>query len=127
LSNSERFISSPYFNKGRNYLPFLERILLLRNNNDSDEKTRIISEIKSSLSLSDQTLRNRFSELYKLGEDFLIHNALSGNKAEKKKILLDKLLEKKLFTLFNINYKETSSYLSIIRSLTLKCTVTCYF
>jgi hypothetical protein len=112
LEQFRKFISSPYFNKGRNYLPFLERILLLRNNNDSDEKTRIISEIRSSLSLSDQTLRNRFSELYKLGEDFLIHNSLSGNKTEKKKILLDKLLEKKLFTLFNINYKETSNYLS---------------
>lgn len=106
LEQFRKFISSPYFNKGRRYEPFLEQILSLKNNTGTEEKTQITSEIISDISLSDQTLRNRYSELYKLGEDFLVHNSISENKIEKGKMLLDKLLEKKLFTPFNINYKQ---------------------
>ena len=47
--------------------------------------------------LSDQTLRNRYSELYKLGEEFLVDIWLSENKLEKNKILLKKLLTSQHF------------------------------
>jgi hypothetical protein len=115
LSDSEldkfrKFISSPYHNNRRNYLPFLEKVIEFSNNpseNKNDENFRLkISDKK----LSDQTLRNRYSELYKLGEEFLVDIWLSENKLEKNKILLKKLLEKNLYSPFRINFRETYNY-----------------
>ena len=107
-----KFISSPYFTKGRNYVPFLKEVIRLISANDNNKKnykefTRKSSESGTGKKLREQTLRNRYSELYKLGEEFLIYNSLSKNKNEKEKILLNELIDKKLFIPFSIKYRET--------------------
>lgn len=101
-----KFISSPFFTKGRNYLPYFEYILKFKSNPAGQSKQNT-GNPGLSKKFSRQTLRNRYSELYKLGEEFLIYNGLNENKTEKSKILLTKLAEKKLFVPFNIKYKET--------------------
>lgn len=107
-----KFISSPFFTKGRNYIPFLEQVLKLKslNNNTKNSgkyKNGELPAADSGKKFSDQTLRNRYSELYKLGEEFLIYLGLSEKKAEKDKILLGKMLERKLYIPYSIRYKET--------------------
>ncbi|HMS33794.1 MAG TPA: hypothetical protein PKC91_06885 [Ignavibacteria bacterium] len=113
-----KFISSPFFTKGRNYIPFLDNVIKLksfRNNtkNSIKYKKEKLPAADSGKNFSEQTLRNRYSELYKLGEEFLINLGLSEKKAEKDKILLGKLLERKLYIPYSIRYKETFKQLHI--------------
>ena len=106
IEQFEKFISSPFFTKGRNYIPYLKevkRIISASKHKNTGIKS---SDSDTGKKLSDQTLRNRYSELYKLGEEFLIYNSLSKNKTEKEKILLNELIEKKLYVPFSIKYRE---------------------
>lgn len=107
IDQFRKFISSPYYSKGRNYLPFLDKVIEHTNNpsiehNDNDFRIK-----NSGTTLSDQTLRNRYSELYKLGEEFLVNLWLKENMIERDNILLKKLFDKKLYTPFRIDYRET--------------------
>ncbi|MBK8554162.1 MAG: hypothetical protein IPL53_25195 [Ignavibacteria bacterium] len=105
------FISSPIFAKGRNYMPFLEYVLKVITDKDKSQRKEKSAKASADIKLSNQTLRNRYSELYKLGEEFLIFNGLNENKIEKDKILLRKLLEKKLYTSYSIKHKDTVKHL----------------
>ncbi|MCB0729059.1 MAG: hypothetical protein KDD00_16450 [Ignavibacteriae bacterium] len=105
IEQFRKFVSSPFFSKGRNYLPFLEQVLKLKEGNSADDgKAEIYSE--DGKKFSDQTLLNRYSELYYLGEKFLAYSGFSENKAEMDKILLEKLQEKKLDKFFKTNYSR---------------------
>lgn len=108
IDQFRKFISTPYYNKGRNYLPFLDKVIEIKKNPDKLNEKELSIHI-SGKKLSDQTIRNRYSELYKLGEEFLISLWLTENKIEKEKILLKKLIQKKLYSPFGIKYKETFS------------------
>lgn len=107
------FISSPIFTKGRNYLNYLDHILEIKDKyekSEKPEKSKSKSKTGNAESeLSDQTFRNRCSELNKLGEEFLIYLGLNEDKTEKNKILLRKLNEKKLHKAFKSNYEKTLS------------------
>ncbi len=112
IEQFKKFIASSYFTKGRNYIPFLEQVLRIKNTSNLDKddyKLHISDEFKN---FSKQTLRNRYSELYKLGEKFLIISGLENKKAERDRLLLEKLLEKNLFVPYNIKYKETLKQLN---------------
>lgn len=104
LSEFRKFISSPFFTKGRNYIPFLNESLKAISKKQFKPET-IIS--KKNNKLSDQTIRNRYWELYKLAEDFIIFKDLSENTVERNKILLRNLTGKKLYSSFNLRLKET--------------------
>jgi len=112
IEQFEKFISSPYFTKGRNYIPFLKEVIRLISASEHKNTGMKTSDSDTGKKLSDQTLRNRYSELYKLGEEFLIYNSLSKNKIEKEKILLNELVDKKLFVPFSIKYREALKYLN---------------
>ncbi|HMQ68782.1 MAG TPA: hypothetical protein PKA90_07410 [Ignavibacteria bacterium] len=101
-----KFISSPYITEGRNYTPFLEHILKKKEMNGSRKISEPVTEITGAR-LSRQTLKNRYSELYKLGEEFLAHKWLKENNSQRDMIVLEKLHEKKLMSLFRSKYRET--------------------
>ena len=110
IEQFKKFISSPFFSKGRNYLPFLEHVLKI-SSNSIIKKYQNRLKPDSGKKFSEQTLRNRYSELYKLGEEFLIYTGLNENRSEKEKLLLKKLIDKKLYVHFNIRHKESVSIL----------------
>ncbi len=113
LEQFRKFISSPFYSKGRNYTPFLENVLELKDKTKEDEIDNNLRTEISGKQLSYQTLKNRYSELYKLGEEFLVTIWLSENKFEKGKIKLKKLIEKKLLAPYRINYRETLNNLNL--------------
>jgi len=112
IEQFQKFISSPYFTKGRNYIPYLKEVLRLISDSDINNDSLKSSNSDTGKKLSDQTLRNRYSELYKLGEEFLIYNSLTRNKTEKEKILLNELIDKKLYVPFSIKYREALKHLN---------------
>ena len=112
FSNSElkefkKFISSPLNSSGRNYLPLLEHLIEHKTTGlDNIYARDIYEKLYPGKKFSRQTLKNRFSELYKLGEEFLIYLGLKNNKTEKEKILLKMLIERKLFSPFGKKYSS---------------------
>ncbi|HMQ69433.1 MAG TPA: hypothetical protein PKA90_10655 [Ignavibacteria bacterium] len=107
IKEFKKFISSGLYTSGRNYLPLLNFIL----KNKSKYKNKIPNEelqlkLNSGKKFSKQTLKNRFSELYKLGEEFLIYLAIKDNKLEKDKLLLKMLIEKNLLPPFESKYNK---------------------
>lgn len=97
----KKFISSAFFSGGRNYLLLFNLILKYRNKNFENLNAKnLYSKLYPGKSFSSQTLSNRISELYKLGEDFLIFKSLKTNKTEKDRILLMSFYERKLSKLF---------------------------
>jgi len=112
FSNSElkefkKFISSPLYSRGRNYLPLLEHLIKHKTKGLDNMFARDIYEkLYPGKKFSRQTLKNRFSELYKLGEEFLIFLGLKYNKVEKEKMLLKMLIEKNLFSPFGRIYSK---------------------
>lgn len=107
IKEFKKFISSGLYTSGRNYLPLLNYLLKCKSKDpgkiSSGEK---FLKLNSDKKFSKQTLKNRFSELYKLGEEFLIYLSLKNNKTEKDKLLLNILLEKKLLASFENKYKK---------------------
>lgn len=112
IEQFQKFISSPYFTKGRNYIPFLKEVIRLISESEDKNTGMKSPNPDTGKKFSDQTLRNRYSELYKLGEEFLVYNSLSKNRTKKEKILLKELIEKKLYIPFRIKYKEVLKHLS---------------
>lgn len=104
INEFRNFISSPFFTKGRNYIPFLNESLKAISKKQFKPETKVSKKINK---LSGQTIRNRYWELYKLAEDFIIIKDLSTNTIERNKILLRNLTGKKLYSSFNLRLKET--------------------
>lgn len=107
IKEFKKFISSGLYASGRNYLPLLNYLL----KNKLKNTYRINSEeipikLNSGKKFSAQTLKNRFSELYKLGEEFLIYLSLKNNKIEKDKLLLEMLIKKKLLAPFENKFNK---------------------
>ena len=107
IKEFKRFISSGFYTNGRNYRPLLNYLLKFQTKGLHNIKADdIYLELNPDKKFSDQTLKNRLSELYKLGEEFLIHLELKENKYERNKLLLNKLLDKKLLTSFEKKYNR---------------------
>lgn len=107
-----KFVSSTFYSKGRNFLPLLKAIRELKKDQlDSSASHDLYARLFPDKKFNNQTLRNRFSELFKLGEEYYIYKFLKDNPVEKDKILLQKYLSKKLYNLFEIRYNKTKSIL----------------
>ena len=107
IKEFKKFISSPVYSGGRNYAPVLDH--LLRNKTKGVEKIfarDIYEKLYPGKKFSRQTLKNRFSELYKLGEEFLVFLNLKNNKSDKEKIILSMLIERNILGPFERKYKK---------------------
>ena len=80
IKEFKKFISSGLYTSGRNYLPLINYLLKCKSKDpgkiSNGEK---FLKLNSDKKFSKQTLKNRFSELYKLGEEFLIYLSLKNN------------------------------------------------
>jgi hypothetical protein len=103
-----KFITSPYFSNGRNYLPLFNEIA--KNFHCSGAELypqRLYSVLYPDKKFSLQTLKNRLSELYKLGEEFIIFKRFKEVSVEREQLLLQEYLKKRLFRLFESKYRKT--------------------
>ena len=113
IEQFRKFISSPFISKGRNYFPYLDYILNFKNDSKASGKKANKSASVSELNLSKQTLKNRYSELYKLGEEFLTYKWLHKNKLQKDKIILEALHEKKLNSHLKTKFLESNKEINL--------------
>jgi hypothetical protein len=107
LAEFRKFVSSPFVASGRNYLPILNEIIRqksLKRNEISLEELH--KKLYPGKRFSAQTLKNRFSELFRIAEEYLIHKSIENNVIEREKILLNALIERNLHKFFESTYKK---------------------
>ena len=112
IKQLKKFISSPFFTNGRNYNPFLNEVIKFSANPGKKNNYKYIKKSEIPGNLNDQTLRNRYSELYKLCEEFLIYKSNKKKFSDRNKILMAELLERKLYSSFKYNHIETIKQLN---------------
>lgn len=93
IKNFEKFLASPFFNKGRNYLPLLNT---LKKHYPEFENVNFTSEnvyriLYPGKKFNKQVMWNQVSELEKLAMEFLVHSAIKKNKQEKFVLMFDEL------------------------------------
>jgi hypothetical protein len=112
IKEFKKFISSPVYSGGRNYIPILEHLLKNKTKGFENIFARDIYEkLYPGKKFSRQTLKNRFSELYKLGEEFLIFLHLKNKKTEKEKLILAMLIKRNIQSPFESRYKKLHQHL----------------
>lgn len=104
----KKFISSPLYTSGRNYVPIFNEIKKLLNSGSSDLPShQLYEKLYPGKKYNSQTLKNRFSELYKLGEEFLIYRKILENQFERDKLLTGIFFERNMTNFFENKYKKT--------------------
>lgn len=106
LKDFRKFISSPIYSSGRNYRPLLNELIRVGKEKKSTA-VDIHNKIYPGKKYSSQTLKNRFSELFRLGEEFLIFKILSEESLERDKALLRTLTQRKLGKFFDNRFNKT--------------------
>lgn len=94
----EKLVLSPYFNKGRNYMPLLNELKKYYPEFDDDNLTseNIYKKIYPGRKFNKQVMWNQVSGLEKLAIEFLLQTALKTNSVEKYIILIDELSKRQL-------------------------------
>lgn len=108
ITEFRKLISSNLYSSGRNYIPLLNEII--RYNKIGLENVSLHSlyeKLYPGKKYSSQTLKNRFSELFKLGEDYIAFEHLKKHNIEKEKILLTEYLDRRLHNFFESKYRKT--------------------
>jgi hypothetical protein len=103
----EDFISSPYYVKSRDYgeLFVLIKKLFAKDKSMLDYSVDDIQQLLKG-KFSKQTIHNRIYELNKLAEKFLIVKNQEKNPIENFACLFDELVERSLFSSYNISHKN---------------------
>lgn len=98
LKEFEKFISSAYFNKGRNYSPLLKVLSGFYPNFDNELLTHeyIYSKLYPGKKFNKQIIWNMFSSLQNMAEEFLVSISLEKNRFIKNSLLADEFLNRKL-------------------------------
>ena len=94
----EKFVASPYFNKGRNYLPLLNELQKCYPDFENDKLTseNVYKKLYPGRKFNKQVIWNQVSELEKLALEFLLQNALMNYKSERFIIMFDELSKRNL-------------------------------
>ncbi len=98
IKSFEKFIASPYFNNGRNYLPLFNELNKFSPDYENEHLTQeyLYKKIYPSRKFNRQVMWNQVSQLEKLAMEFLLQTALKKNKVERYIILIDELSQRKL-------------------------------
>lgn len=98
LIEFRKFIISPVYTSGRNYDTLLNEIIKF-NSKESNRLTvqDLYSKLYPGKTFNPQTIKNRFSELLKLGEEFLVYRKIQDSPSEKDKLLLSSYLDRKMY------------------------------
>lgn len=94
----EKFIASPYFNKGRNHLPFLNELKKFYPSFENENLTSeyIYAKLYPGKKFNKQVMWNQVSQLEKLAIEFLLQTALKNNKLERFVLVFDELSKRNL-------------------------------
>lgn len=114
LNEFRKFIISPLYTSGRNYDTLLNEIIKF-NSKESSRLTvqDLYSKLYPGKTFNPQTIKNRFSELLKLGEEFLVYRKIQDSPAEKDKLLLSSYLDRKMYKFLDSKLqKEISELIS---------------
>lgn len=94
--NFIKFASNTYFNNKRNLKPLLNRLLRLKPDIRNNIKINISEYLIKELNISKRALWNRFSELTKIAESYLVLKNTQNNKLRRDSILIDEFFKRKL-------------------------------
>jgi hypothetical protein len=99
LKKFYNFISSPYFNSNNNVI---QLFLFLKKSHPDFNHTNesVFNSVFKKKKYNDKVLKNLLSELYKLLERFIIHEAMDEDEFDKNLLLLKGLHQKNLDSLF---------------------------
>lgn len=98
IKEFEKFISSPYFNKGRNYIPFFNQLKKFYPKFDDDKMTPeyIYAKMYPGKKFNKQILWNMTSRMLAMTEDFLMFISLWKNKFVREQHIAEEFLERRL-------------------------------
>ena len=98
MKEFEKFISSPFFNKGRNYVPFFRQLKRFYPGFDNEKMTPeyIYAKMYPGKKFNKQILWNMTSRMLAMAEDFLMHVSLRKNKFVREQQIAEEFLERKL-------------------------------
>ena len=105
LKEFEKFVSSPFFNRGRNYIPILNQLKKFYPKFENEKLTAeyIHAKIYPGRKFNKQIMWNMTSSLMNMADDFLMQVSLRKNKYIKDHQIAEELLERKLGA---YNYKK---------------------
>ncbi|MEO8447641.1 MAG: hypothetical protein ABI528_09110 [bacterium] len=127
IKEFKKFIRSPVYSKGRNYVLILNQIAKLQQRKSTDtESQKLYSKIYPGKKFNSQTLKNRLSELFKLAEEFMIYKTLKENPLEKQKLLLLSYYKNKNVRLYESKYNIFNNQLQSLPDNDLKFLNTIY-
>lgn len=96
----EKFAASPYFNNGRNYIPFLNELKkhypAFENRNDSLKAESIYRKIYPGKNFNKQVMWNLVSQLEKLAMEFILQTGLKNNRQHRFALMFDELSKRNL-------------------------------
>ena len=98
LKELEKFIGSPYYNKGRNYLPLITQINKFSPRFDDETLTHeyVYAKLYPGKKFNKQIIWNMTSSLQQMAEEFLVSTSLNKNKFIKNSLLADEFLNRRL-------------------------------
>lgn len=94
----EKFAASPFFNNGRNYLPFIKLLQKFYPAFDNDKLTYeyIHKKLYPGKAFNKQVMWNLASELEKLSREFMLQLGFRESRLDRFQILFEELLKRKL-------------------------------
>ncbi len=99
IKEFERFLTSVYFNEGRNYLPIMRELKKFHPEYNHPKLTNkyIYERAFGNSKFNQKVLLNRLSKLSIILEEYLIHKKINSNKIKRKTILAEILFERGCF------------------------------
>ena len=96
IKSFDKFISSPFFNNGRNYIPFFTELKKFYPDFDNKNLNAefIYKKLYPGKNFNKQVMWNYVSQLEKLALEFLIHNSLKQNRSERFFLISEELLKR---------------------------------
>ena len=113
MKDFEKFVASPFFNKGRNYLPLLKEIGRFHPDFNSGKMTReyIYSRLYPGKKYSEKTMKNMNSALVGLAEEYIVQIKSRERKINYYITLADELQDRKMFQLSEKAYENSMKLL----------------
>lgn len=111
MKEFEKFISSPFFNKGRNYIHFFNQLKKFYPKFDNDVMTPeyIYAKLYPGKKFNKQILWNMTSQMLAMAEDFLTYESLRKNKFVREQQISGEFLERRLSAFYKKKLNEMES------------------
>jgi hypothetical protein len=111
MKEFEKFISSPFFNKGRNCIPFFNQLKKFYPKFDNDKMTPeyIYSKLYPGKKFNKQVLWNMTSQMLAMTEDFLMYISVRKNKFVREHQISQEFLERRLSAYYKKKLDEMES------------------